>query len=137
MGVVDLVSISGRTSWIAHAHRVLNRKTHMFYGIYVLLLCFCKCCMKLGDKKRKETRESHKREREAVILARAESSVSYTDDHATDVVQPDATSKEDSRAYLPVDLMDIDEELTEEEARSKHHTGLRTSSKSLAALKSY
>jgi len=117
--IVDLVGIAGYTSWIAHAHRALDGKACMFRCIYLLLACLYRCCLH-GEKKRREKREALEAEREAAILARAESSVSYIHGHQEAATKRDIADVETCPANPVDDLMDFDEDLAGEAARNQH-----------------
>ena len=78
--------------------------------------------MQAGAGRRRERREKLRGEREAAILARAESSMTYLDLECDNIDAPSGEmSGDDAGLVLPVDLMDFDDNLSREEARLKHH----------------
>ena len=91
----------------------------IFKCICSLLLCVCRAGMKIGEKTRKEKREKMKREREAAILARAESSVSFLHSHQDDLEPEDTASEDTGVNDTPPDLMDINDSLTEAEEKTR------------------
>ena len=79
-----------------------------------------KKCMKIGEKRRQERMERWTRERQAAILARAESGISYTSGLPSTDARTESVSCEIDPSNQPMDLMDVNEDLTEEEARARH-----------------
>jgi hypothetical protein len=105
---------------LAKLGRIIYRcELIIFKCICLFLLCMCRAGMKFGEKTRREKREKMKRQREAAILARAESSVSFLHGRQDDLKPEDTVSEDTDLEDAPSDLMDINDSPTEVEEKTK------------------